>query len=1108
MKKLPFSAIIAIFANIICSNSAKCQEVAAKNSVLSSGKWIKIGIEKSGVYKISYQKLRELGFSNPENVRVFGNDFGMLPFMNNESVPDDLIENSILKTEKAIYFYSQGPNIWSFSDDEDMYLPKNHLFTTTSYYFLTDLNTGKDNNIKKSEILQSTISQSISEGIMYYCHEKDLVNLQLSGREWFGENFFYETTHKITFDCNNIPNSGKIKVSTIARSSTSNSYTFSIGDTQESASCNYVTTKGLYADRQTKTFNYKPENSDRQTITITFNKKSAAAEGYLDYVILNTRENLKYKSKQLIFSNINTSNKETKEFKIENNKKEISVWDVTNSISPILLTSRVSDNYTTFNSETQNNNTYVIFSESDVYEPTWLKNDEQNIANQNLHSLETPEYLIITTSKYIKYAQEIKAIHSELKTEIATTEEIYNEFSGGNQDISAIRNFIKFLYNKSKKLKYVFLFGDGSVDNISNSSNNSNVILTYQSPNSLNENNLNSFVTDDYFGLLDENEGEYFGKLDIGIGRWPIKNEVEAQVAVEKIKTYQSKNYERNWKKNICFVADDENRNLHNQQADYQAQNLENEHGEYNISKIYIDSYKQESSAAVNTYPEAREQLIKTINNGINILHYTGHGGMKYFADERILTINDINSLSNKEKLPIFITASCNIGHFDYFNRTNNENIDSPAERFLHNKNGGAIAMFTTTREVLASENFVISQNILKHIFEPDNRFGDVIKLAKNETSDNNKLNFTLLGDPACKLSFPEFQIEVSKINKKDISESQDTLKALGKYEIECKISETNNFNGTAYISLFDKQKNKSTLNNDGDGIFDYQEYDTKIYEGKSTIQDGKFKFEFVVPKDIDYNVGFGKLSLYAENQEVSAIGFSKSIKIGSCDTISSNDKIGPEIKLYLDNLDFENGGKTGKHPTLIAILSDSSGINITNANNKHNISLTIDNSSTTISLTDYYKQDQDSYKSGRIEYKLQELSEGSHKLKLKAWDNYNNSNEKEIEFVVSNNDKLQISHLLNYPNPFTDKTKFYFEHNNPGSIISYELSIYTITGSIVKVLTGSFCNNQNLSEPIEWDGKDEFGNKIGKGVYFYRLKIKDLENRKATAFEKLLYLN
>jgi hypothetical protein len=1052
---------------------------------MKTGKWIKAEIPENGVYKISYSKLRGLGFTNPETVRIFCGETSMLPFMNGSPRATGLSEISLHRENDAVYFYASGADFWSYDENDEMYLVKKHLFSDNNYYFLTDIDTGKDNTIKNST--QSTSAQTITEGDFYYSLEEDLVNLQMSGRDWFGENFFYNTSQNFMFSCNNAPEKGKIKFSAIARSSASNSFTVTVSNASKSAVCDRVSNSGLYASRVTESFDFEPEKSENQTVTVTFNKTSPSAEGYLDWIVLNTAEPLKYNGKQLIFSRYFYSD-QTAEISINGNT---TIWNITDYLTPVSGRNVVCQ---------KGKNDFAVFNMSDAFE---VKNFE-NIENQDLHGMETPEYLIIVPKIFLTEAQRLKQIHTDLKTEAVEVEKIYNEFSSGKTDVSAVRDFIRFLYKKNGRLKYVLLFGDGSVDNKTVSKNNTNLLPTYQSPNSLNENNLDSFVSDDFFGLLDDDEGEFSGDLDVGIGRLPAKSIEEASILVDKIKNYVSKNCERSWKQNVCFVADDGDNNLHASQADFIAENLEQTNGGFNIKKIYTGWYKQVSSAAGNTYPKAKEDIINAFNSGASVINYTGHGGMNFFADERILTNSDLDGLTNKTRLPLFITASCNIGHFDYYDRISDKSVLSPAEHCLLNPKGGAIAMFTTTRNVLAKENFELNKNIFRHLFNKENRFGDIIRKAKNETGDNNKLNFTLLGDPALALETPDYEIKILSINGKPFDENfSDTIKALGNYEIKAEIQGAENFSGTGHVCIFDKtQKITSAENNE------YQAYTIKIFEGVSTVKNGMFSFKFLVPKDIDYQrADFGKIILYADNQDFSASGFSKQLKIGGCENNAEDDKQGPKIKLYLDGESFQDGGKTGDSPTLIAEISDTSGINVTQKHSGHDITLTLDNNNETYSLTDYYKYNKDSYTSGKIEYSLKKLSKGNHTLKLKAWDNFNNSSEAELSFFVAENEALKITRLFNYPNPFTDFTKFYFEHNNPQSVIDYELTVFTLSGKTVRVLTGSFSNGQSLSEPIEWDGLDKFSNRCARGVYFYRLKIKDSDGKKASKYEKLLYL-
>ena len=1080
----------------------------AAQSVLRSGRWVQVAVEADGVYRLPYSKLRSLGFADPQKVRIYGNHDGMLPFVNNAPRTNDLHENKVLLSGDCIYFYATGSDIWAEDNSTGMILPRRHLYSRKAFYFITDNDNGNSNSMPKSP--QTSAIQTVNEGNFWYGHEDDLVNLTMSGRSWYGENFFYKNEQQIDFQCNAAPKSGKLLASMICRSSVRNGYSVEWGDGSQSVVFEPVTGSSPYADTKTVSFQCKPQSAASQTVKITFDKKASSAECYLDYVVINTVEPLQYGGRQMIFGY--NGNGSAAKFAVTNAPNQgFAAMDVTDANNPALLDCNVDNGTGFFTAIASESGRYIVFNLNDAPEPEYL----DAIENQDLHSIKTPDYLIIAPAHLIKYARQIKDLHPELVTAIVSNTQIYNEFSSGMKDVSAIRDFIKYLYDNSdnaRRLKYVLLFGDGSVDNLTVSENNPNLIPTYQSASSLNENERASIVSDDFFGLLGDDEGETDGALDVAIGRLPVKNELEADAVVRKIAAYIKGDFTSPWRKTAAFIADDENNNVHNTQADFMAAQLEELHPEYDVCKIYIDAYTQESSATGNTYPQAREDINRLLQQGSFTITYVGHGGMKYFADERILTLSDINAAKNGARLPIFITASCNIGHFDYYERSADKTVDSPAERLILNTEGGAIAMFTTTREVLSSPNFALSKSIHQYLFSKTAdhggamRLGDVIRQAKLETNDYNMLSFTLLGDPALLVPFPEKNIEVESIDGVPFHQFNDTIKAMSTHRIDCRISDLGGASGTAWVTFYDKPTTIATLDNDGHGTFQYDDYKTKIFAGSATVRDGKFSVKFTVPKDIDYNASVGKLSLYAICDGIEASGVNKQIIVGSSSSDAPDDFTGPAITITTaDGKPIDGATFTMSRPTITISLSDTSGINT--AGRGHDITLTIDDNGATHTLTDYYTAAKDHPSAGTIEYQLPDLADGSHTIRLKAWDNLNNSNEIAATFNISGSSKFAISHLLNYPNPFTDHTGFYFEQNGTDGFIDYEITIFTMSGKIVRTLTGVLPGGESRCGPINWDGLDNYGHRIARGVYFYRLRIRNAEGRKAVAKEKLLYL-
>ena len=1095
------------------------QNVAAQtvSSVLKSGRWVKIAVSADGVYKIPYTKLSEWGFASPQSVRVFGNDFGMLPFMNSEPRPTDLIENKVMYATDALYFYAKSKDIWSYNQEEDIFEVKRHLYDSQAYYFLSDVNTGYNNKITK-QMGNVSAGNTATAGDFYAIHENDDVNLQMSGRNWYGENFFYAVSQdfNIEFPVETTGDKAKAKVSVVARSSKNNTFSVSVnGGSPVDLECKSVSNTVHYADVQTRMFDYVANRQAVQNVNITFNKSTPSTEGYLDYILLNARGNLTYRHKQLIFRDLQSyKNGGGCVFKISGADNNSLIWNITDSNAPFEIGCTIEGGNAVFSASTEKLEEYVIFSLSDAYVPEFV----ENIENQNLHAQPTKQMVIITPYIYKAWAEKIANIHSkEMSVGVVVLEQIYNEFSCGASDVSAIRDYLRYVYRNPNgdKLRYVLLFGDGSVDNITHSEGNTNVIPTYQSPQSLDEDDFFSFVSDDYFALMDDDEGEYTGLPDIAVGRIPVKTVAEAETAVKKISLYTS-SYFNDWEKNIAFIADDENQNIHVTQADKIAEFAEENYPDYNIYKIFLDAYPRQQTIGGNLYPQAREDILKQFSLGAKIINFTGHGGINYLTDERILTNADIDNMKNIDNLPVFITSSCDVGRFDHYTRLSDRSQDSPAERALHNANGGAIAMITAARHAYSEPNFQLNSNIFNHILLSHNdggimRLGDVVMLAKQQTDDINMRSFVLLGDPALALHCPDYEVKILKINGIDAANYKDTIKSLLKCRLECAVtradgSVVNNFNGNAHVVYFDKPSPQKTLNNSGHGVFDYKAYSNKLFDGFASVNNGKFTVEFVVPKDIDYNVDYGKVSFFARSDSKSASGCDKTLLTGATYTEAQADNQGPEIELFLNTKDFVDGGNTDQSPLVIALLRDTSGINITSETGGHDISLSIDGG-TPVSLNSFYKTNSDSYSRGSVEYRISGMEEGTHTLKLKAWDCYNNSSYAELSFTVLKADGFKITRLLNYPNPFTDYTNFFFQHNAQTDALEYELTVFSIAGRQVKTLSGTFSYSGNLSQPIQWDGRDDFGSKIARGVYVYRLRIRDSQGRKATAYEKLLYL-
>lgn len=1100
----------------------------ANNSVLSAGTWLKIKINKSGIYKISFTDLQRLGIQNPDKVRIFGNGGKMLSFYNDGSAVDDLRENKILIANNAVYFYGEGPVEWKREALSGFYTHQKHLYSEYAWYFISsDYDSQLNNIIVSEDQTPSPPTHDVSTFTDFAFHEIDSVNLIGSGRLWVGEKFDFTNEYTYKFSFPGIVNNSVIvaETSLLARSPASSSFSVEINNQSFNTSFapvnyNYTST---YATHKKDRFTVITGAGNEATIKIRYNKGSASSEGWLDYVSLNVQRLLTADNKQLKFRNMESVGPgNISSFTITQAGNQAQVWDITNIYEPRRINASPNGNQLSFKVATDSLREFIVFDESNVYTPFLSGDGVGLVENQNIHGLGTVDMFILCHEDFYEHALMLKQIHEEhdgMSVEVIKNQQVYNEFSSGAPDVSAIRNLLKMFYdkaaNQSEMPKLLCLFGDGSYDNRRQTNQNTNFILTYQSENSLSP--TQSFVTDDFFGMLDDGEGGHDGDLDIGVGRIPVKSKTEALHAINKIRSYLDISSNGNWRNNLCFIADDEDYNTHIAQADELSRIVENNYPVFNLEKIYLDAYVQQSTSSGQRYPDVNRAIDNSIEKGMLLTNYTGHGNERWLAEENILSVDQLQKYQNKNRLTVFMTATCEFSRFDNYTRT------TAGEHAFLNPNGAAIALFTTTRLVYASPNFELNKNFYNYIFEKnsltDNAYtlGEVMMHTKNASGSGiNKRNFTLLGDPALKLSYAPLAVRTNSISNATTNLPADTLKAHQKITIKGEIQDgsgikLSNYNGTVFPVVYDKKQNIKTLDNDGEGPFNYSIRNSIIFKGKASVSNGDFQFSFIVPKDIRYQLDTGKISYYSANNQLfsDAKGFDKKFIIGGVSNDEPGDEQGPDIKMYLNSENFVNGGISGRTPELLVYLSDSGGINTTGSGIGHDIVATLDNKNDKkYVLNDFYESDLDDFSKGKIIYKLPELEPGEHTIHLKAWDVFNNSSQDSLFFRVVDSENLVIRNVLNYPNPFSTNTSFFFEHNRPGELLEVSIHIFSVSGKIIKSIHEYELSEGYRSKGIKWEGRDDFGNKPGRGVYFYRISVRTAQGEKAEKFEKLLILN
>ncbi|MFH0866142.1 MAG: type IX secretion system sortase PorU [Bacteroidota bacterium] len=1134
--------------NVIHASSGNEQKhTYADNSVLAEGTWYRLKIQNEGIYKISYNDLVQQGIDvssiNPLNIRIFGNGGGMLPEGNWEDNDDDLTENAILVEgendgtfgpDDYILFYGQSSVKWKYDTVQKHFIHAKNYYSDYTYYFL-NFGNEQGRRITSQASVTETPDYIITKFDDYLHHEKDSVNLLKSGKEWYGEYFDAALSYSFHFTFSDIDLASEAwcKTNIAARNVEQTSFDILADNASKTIYVSAIpgSPTSDYARFSEDTLKFIPDDND---ITVTIEKNTASSIGWVNFIEVNVTRNLSFTSPQMPFRNVScTGTGNISEFRLADADSSMKIWDITDPENIMEQQYTLDASEAVYGSNTDTLKQFIAFDGTDFYSPVFV----EEITNQNLHGLHQPDMVIITYPLFELQAEQIASIHEALDNfavVVVTPQQVYNEFSSGSPDITAIRNFMRMFYERSGSTgnfpKYLLLFGDGSYDYKDRLSDNSNFVPTYQSFNSLVP--VSSYLTDDYFGILDSTEGYYSnGALDIGIGRLPARTQSDAESLVDKIESYLNNNStftETNgcntytseitgdWRNMVCFIADDEDNNLHIEQAESLCKNIDSTNHNINIVKIYLDAYQQQTSSQGSTYPVVNVLLNEHVTKGSLIINYTGHGGETGWSHEGILQVTDINSWKNIYNMPAFVTATCEFSRFDEPSRT------SAGELVLLNPAGGGIALFTTTRVSFAYSNFNLNKSFCKEAFTSDStngypRLGDIIMKSKIDNgSIVNIRNFVLLGDPALRLSYPENKVITSEVNGHDVNSEPDTLKSYSKCTVKGYIQDGNgqkmvNFNGFIYPAVYDKKIFQTTVANDPQSApYNFSTQEKIIFKGKSAVTNGDFEFSFIVPKDINVGYGQARISYYAKDSLTHAAGYyeNSDFIIGGMDTNAVPDNAGPLIRLFFNDTSFIPGGTTDANPIFIAMLEDLSGVQYTGYGIGHDIVATLDgNTESSYILNDYFTPEINSYSKGEIEYPFRSLPEGEHTLNLKAWDIANNSSEAVIDFIVTKPGDLSLKNIFNYPNPFTENTCFCFEHNQPCCELGVEINIYNVTGMLVKNINETVATTGNKYSTLCWNGRNDSGHKLHSGVYVYKIKTVTGNNSWLESANRLIIL-
>ncbi len=1138
-------------------SSATQAPLTIVNSVLSTGQWYRFYIEKSGVFKLTKDFLNQLGANtnvDPRTIKIYGNGGAMLPFLNSTPYPYDLAENAVrfvgeqdgvFNNEDYILFYGEGPkgNIVDVSQINTNLNP----YTDKSYYYV-NISSGNGKRIQPMAQPSENSDLMIDTFQDYQFHEVDEFNIAKIGRRWFGDRFSIENEKMFTFNFPNLVTTEPAKL---------NVY---VGATAEVQTTMDVKLNGApitnlilnpFADTTLATGNgfsgNVPLTSSEAIVTLTYNNNgNPSSIAYLDYVSVEATRLLKFEGKQFFFKNKSVATSSgVVQYNMTNTTSVSEIWDITNKydVTNVLNSDRAST--ISFKSQAGMERTYLTVTPSNYYEP--LRDNNVAVSNQNLKGtifknaqgqFEDIDYIIVASNNFVTQAERLAQINRTqygLNVKVVTLKEIYNEFSSGQQDVGAIRNFVRYVYmnasSEGSRLKYLCLFGDASYDYKNRISNNTNIVPSWYSYNSFSL--TSSYISDDFYGCMDENEGnanDSSYKLDIAVGRILADTPQRAKDLVDKIELYHKNSSYGSWRNNFLVVSDDIDQSGEQQlqnTTDFIGNEVATEKPFMNVVKIHSDAYQQEATSSGERYPKVNKAIKDAIEVGALVVNYFGHGGEDGLAAEFIFDKVDAQEIRNVCKFNCFVTVTCEFTKFD------NPQRPTGGEYIYWNKQGGSISLITTTREIFLTVGVGFNVVLEKYLFafgsDDYPSMAEALRLAKNDpVISTQKQVVFFIGDPAMKLAFPKPNIRLTKINDQPVGQNNDVLKALSRVKLSGEVVDSGgnvipNYNGTLTATVFDKEIQRSTLGNNGIRIgneliiLNFKTLGEKIFIGQATVNNGLFDFDFVVPRDIGIPEGNGKVSFYAktENPLQDQAGASFDIRVGGINENAEEDNIGPVINLFMNDENFVTGGITNESPTLLAKIQDTNGIN-TASGIGHDIVAIIDGDETNpFVLNDYYQADVDDYQNGKVSYAFRDLDPGLHTLTLKAWDVYNNSSISEIQFIVHDKDnELVINNVLNYPNPFINYTEFWFNHNS-SEPLDVSIQIFTVSGKLVKTLNGQTsidgcCNEgaSNLSRNMVWDGRDDFGDKIGKGVYIYKLKVRSNQlNKQVEKIEKLVIL-
>lgn len=1127
---------------------------------ISTGTWYKIPITRSGIHMLDRAYLQSLGINmasvNQANIQVWGTNGLQMPKRNN--VPRSPFQQFPIRIDgDAVYFYANGPNDVRYNPSTQRFSQHIHPYTTTSYVFIT---VGSSPGLRLSVAnSDGAIAGEVTTFLDFRWKEMEQrkpYNRLKSGQQWLGQQFTPETfarTQSVFSDTlDGFVQGSTVRVEALFAARSTSSSTFSvnysggsIGNVFVGQISNIDASTAMTAN--TGSMNRELTNvtlaNDILDITATFNNNNSAALGWLDWIRVTATRLLKARDGRLRFHSPIDGDGSMVHYRLTGFTAAPLVLDVTNPQAPLLLQS------------TQAGSDYLVrhtdlAQRTIVAQTNFIRPGSGTVVpGQNIRGTSfDPDYLVITSPELLEAATELanRRESQGWRPLVVTQTQIFNEFNGGIPDLIAMRDFVRYFYDRAgtdvnRMPKQLLLFGDTTYDykGILSSDPLRNHVFTFQSEESLSK--INTYASDDYFGHLDANEGEWapigdpipsFERLDIGVGRLPVQTMTEARTVIRKIEAYENPELFGDWRALVTFTSDDHvngsvanEGDVHIYNADGTIERVPLDDTGVRVNKIYQISYPILNSPLGRVSPEANRAFVNAINNGTLLINYSGHGSETLLSAEGLFRSDDVTRLNNLEKLTILVTVTCDFGRFD------DSEAQSGAELLVLHQQGGAIASYTTSRVVYTSTspdtynfglNIQLTLAMLSHgVDGKPKTLGDIYRQTKNTSvgATFNSRKFVLLGDPALRIGLPESQIRLTSINGLVPGTDNIQLRALDQATLEGEVVMNNGtvntaFNGQASIKVYDAKRyvemtqfpNGCNIQNCAYGV-----QNDVVFSGKVSVANGRFSSTFIIPRDISYSDSTGRVVMYAADATSDAAGSFSNLILNGRNPDAVDDGAGPDVAVYLNDTDFMDGSIVNENPTLIVDITDPSGINTAGAGVGHELiailrSRPLVGPEQTFMLNEFYESALNDYTTGRITYPMQDLEPGTYELTVRAWDVFNNPGETTTTFTVAEQQNLSIRNVYNYPNPTSGYTRFMFEHNQAGSTLDVLIRVFTLSGKPVAQLRDQSLAVSGGLASIEWDGRDADGNRLASGTYLYHVRVATDTDTRETV-EKLVII-